>query len=43
MNPKLRRVVREVVRTGNRPVATARFRAAVRKAQRPIALEVGGL
>jgi SAM-dependent methyltransferase len=43
MNPKVRRVVREVVRAGNRPVATARFRAAARKAERPIALEVGGL
>ncbi|MDT4919178.1 MAG: hypothetical protein QOI15_80 [Pseudonocardiales bacterium] len=43
MNPRVRRVVREGVRTVNRPVATARFRAAVRKAPRPIALEVGGL
>lgn len=43
MNPKVRRVVREVVRAGNRPIATARFRAAARKAPRPIALEVGGL
>ena len=43
MNPRVRRVVRETVRAVNRPVATARFRAAVRKAPRPIALEVGGL
>jgi len=43
MNPKVRGVVRGVVRTANRPVASARFRAAARKAKRPIALEVGGL
>jgi hypothetical protein len=43
MNPKVRRVVRAAVMTVNRPVATARFRAAARKAKRPIALEVGGL
>jgi predicted SAM-dependent methyltransferase len=43
MNPKVRRVAREVVRAANRPVATARFRAAARKIPRPIALEVGGL
>ncbi len=43
MNPKLRRIAREGVRTVNRPVATARFRSAVRRMPRPIALEVGGL
>jgi predicted SAM-dependent methyltransferase len=43
MNPRVRRVVRGAVWTTNRPVATARFRAAARRAPRPIALEVGGL
>jgi predicted SAM-dependent methyltransferase len=43
MNPRLRRAVRGVVHAANRPVATARFRAAARRAPRPIALEVGGL
>lgn len=35
--------MREIVRAVNRPVATARFRSAARRAPRPIALEVGGL
>jgi len=43
MNPHLRKVVRTAVLVANRPVATARFRAAARRAPRPIALEVGGL
>jgi SAM-dependent methyltransferase len=43
MNPRLRKVIRTAVLTANRPVATARFRAAARRAPRPIALEVGGL
>jgi predicted SAM-dependent methyltransferase len=43
VNPRVRRVVRESVRAANRPVASARFRAAVRRLPRPIALEVGGL
>jgi predicted SAM-dependent methyltransferase len=43
MNPHLRKVVRTSVLLANRPVATARFRAAARRAPRPIALEVGGL
>ncbi|HEX3336887.1 MAG TPA: methyltransferase domain-containing protein [Jatrophihabitans sp.] len=43
MNPRLRRIVRGTVHAANRPVATLRFRAAARRAPRPIALEVGGL
>lgn len=43
MNPRLRACVRETVRTANRPVGTARLRRAVRRLDRPIALEVGGL
>lgn len=43
MNPKLRSAVRAGVHAVNRPVATARFRAAARRQPRPIALEVGGL
>lgn len=43
MNPRLRRIVRTLVRAANRPLATARFRSAARRAQWPIALEVGGL
>jgi SAM-dependent methyltransferase len=43
VNPRLRRLVRGAVHAANRPVATARFRAAARRAPRPIALEVGGL
>jgi predicted SAM-dependent methyltransferase len=43
VNPRIRRIVRGTVHAVNRPVATARFRAAVRRAPRPIALEVGGL
>lgn len=43
MNPRVRSVVRATVRNANRPVATARFRAAAKKAPRPVALEVGGL
>jgi SAM-dependent methyltransferase len=43
VNPRVRRVVRGTVHAANRPVATMRFRAAARRAPRPIALEVGGL
>ncbi|HZC69831.1 MAG TPA: hypothetical protein VE442_03965 [Jatrophihabitans sp.] len=43
MNPRVRRVVRRAVHAVNRPVATLRFRALVRRMPRPIALEVGGL
>jgi SAM-dependent methyltransferase len=43
MNPRVRRTVRAAVHAVNRPIATARFRVAVRKWPRPIALEVGGL
>jgi len=43
VNPRVRAVVRGTVRAANRPIATARFRAAARRAERPIALEVGGL
>ena len=43
MNPRARRIVRGVVWAVNRPVASARFRAAARMMPRPIALEVGGL
>jgi predicted SAM-dependent methyltransferase len=43
VNPRLRRFVRAAVHAVNRPVATARFRAASRRLPRPIALEVGGL
>jgi predicted SAM-dependent methyltransferase len=43
MNSRLRSVARTVVLNENRPVATARFRAAAKKWPRPIALEVGGL
>jgi len=43
MNPRLRRIVRTLVWAANKPLATARFRSAARRAQRPIALEVGGL
>ncbi len=43
MNPRVRRTVRAAVHAVNRPIATARFRAAARKWPRPIALEVGGL
>lgn len=43
MNQRARQVLRAIVHAANRPVATARFRAALRTAPRPIALEVGGL
>jgi hypothetical protein len=43
VNARVRRVVRGTVHAANRPVATMRFRAAARRAPRPIALEVGGL
>jgi predicted SAM-dependent methyltransferase len=43
MHPTLRRFVRGTVHAVNRPIATVRFRAAARRAPRPIALEVGGL
>jgi SAM-dependent methyltransferase len=39
----VRSVVRGAVGTVNRPLAKARFRRAAKRAERPIALEVGGL
>jgi predicted SAM-dependent methyltransferase len=42
-HPRLRRFAKGVVSGVNRPVATVRFRRAVRGLPRPIALEVGGL